>query len=181
VDFASRVTGNDVGREFSFRYKVLAFVRTNYARTVVDLGCTLNPATVKVLAEIDDIFLVTTLEVPSLHHAKLAIRTMIDAGLGTRLHVILNRTPQRPDVTPDELERMLGLPIDTSLPNDYYALYDAFCKGKLLPAGSHLATELSNLPCAWPVCQRRRAASAGSACSGKKAHRAMNAELDSRR
>jgi pilus assembly protein CpaE len=125
--------------------KVLAFVRANYARAVVDLGCTLNPATVKVLAEIDDIFLVTTLEVPSLHHAKQAIRTMIDAGLGTRLHVILNRTPQRPDVTPEELERMLGLPIETSLPNDYYALYDAFCKGKLLPAGSQLSTELSNL------------------------------------
>jgi len=123
--------------------KVVAFVRAHYAWTVVDLGCMLNLATVTVLEEIDDIFLVTTLEVPSLHQAKHAVQTLINAGFGNRLHVILNRTPQRPDVTAEELERILGLPIDTMLPNDYYALYDAFCKGKLLPPGSHLSRQLS--------------------------------------
>jgi len=111
---------------------------------VVDLGSTLNMATITVLDEIDDIFLVTTLEVPSLHQAKLAVQTLINAGFGNRLRVILNRTPQRPDVTAEELERILGLPIDTMLPNDYYALYDAFCKGKLLPPGSHLSRQLSS-------------------------------------
>jgi pilus assembly protein CpaE len=123
--------------------KVVAFVRAHYAWTVADLGCTLNLATVTVLDEIDDIYLVTTLEVPSLHQAKLAVQTLINAGFGNRLHVILNRTPQRPDVTAEELERILGLPIDTMLPNDYYALYEAFCKGKLLPPGSHLSRQLS--------------------------------------
>ena len=125
--------------------KVLSFVRTNYAFTVVDLGATLNLATVTVMEEIDDIFLITTLEVPALHQAKQAVQTLINAGFGNRLHVILNRTPQRPDVTSEELERILGLPIDTMLPNDYYALYDAFCKGKLLPPGSHLSRQLSGL------------------------------------
>jgi pilus assembly protein CpaE len=124
--------------------KVLAFVRARYAWTVVDLGCTLNLATVTVLDEIDDIFLVTTLEVPSLHQAKQSVQTLINAGFGNRLRVVLNRTPQRPDVTAEELERILGLPIDTMLPNDYYALYDAFCKGKLLPPGSHLSRQLSS-------------------------------------
>ena len=123
--------------------QVLTLVRTNYAWTVVDLGCTLNLATLTILDEIDDIFLVTTLEVPALHQAKHAVQMLMNAGNGNRLHVILNRTPQRPDVTPEELERILGLPIDTMLPNDYYALYDAFCKGKLLPPGSHLSRQLS--------------------------------------
>jgi len=125
--------------------QVLAFVRSNYPWTVVDLGCTLNLATLTVVDEIDEIYLVTTLEVPSLHRAKQAVQTLMNAGCGNRLHVILNRTPQRPDVTAEELERILGLPIDTMLPNDYYALYDAFCKGKLLPAGTHLSRQLTNL------------------------------------
>jgi pilus assembly protein CpaE len=125
--------------------KIVAFARTHYAWTVVDLGCTLNLATVSVLEEIDDIFLITTLEVPALHQAKQTVQTLINAGFGNRLHVILNRTPQRPDVTAEELERILGLPIDTMLPNDYYALYDAFCKGKLLPPGSHLSRRLCDL------------------------------------
>jgi pilus assembly protein CpaE len=124
--------------------KVLAFVRAQYAWTVVDLGGTLNFAIVTVLDEVDEIFLVTTLEVPALHQAKLAVQTLINAGFANRLRVILNRTPQRPDVTSEELERILGLPIDTMLPNDYYALYDAFCKGKLLPPGSHLSRQLSS-------------------------------------
>jgi len=124
--------------------KVLTFVRTQYAWTVVDLGCMLTLSTVSVLEEIDDIFLITTLEVPSLHQAKQTVQTLINAGFGNRLHVILNRTPQRPDVTAEELERILGLPIDTMLSNDYYALYDAFCKGKLLPAGSHLGRQLAS-------------------------------------
>jgi pilus assembly protein CpaE len=124
--------------------KVLAFARAHYGLTVVDLGCTLNMATITVLDEIDGVYLVTTLDVPALHQAKQAVQTLVNAGFGNRLHIILNRTPQRPDVTAEELERILGLPIDTMLPNDYYALYDAFCKGKLLPPGSHLSRQLSS-------------------------------------
>jgi len=108
------------------------------------LGCRLNLATVTVLDEIDEIYLVTTLEVPALHQAKQMVQTLMNAGYGNRLHVVLNRAPQRPDVTTEELERILGLPIDTMLSNDYYALYDAFCKGKLLPPGSHLSKQLSH-------------------------------------
>ena len=126
-----------------FLAKVVTFVRAHYSWTVVDMGCTLNMSTITVLDEIDDIYLVTTLEVPALHQAKQAVQTLINSGFGNRLHVILNRTPQRPDVTAEELERILGLPIDTMLPNDYYALYDAFCKGKLLPPGSHLSRQMS--------------------------------------
>lgn len=123
--------------------QVLGFARSSYAWTVVDLGCTLNLTTVSALDAIDDVYLVTTLEVPALHLAKQTIRTLMNAGYGNRLRVVLNRTPQRPDVTGEELERILGLPIDSMLPNDYYALYDAFCKGKLLPAGSHLSRQIS--------------------------------------
>jgi len=125
--------------------KIVTFVRTHYAWTVVDLGAALTLATITILGEIDEVYLVTTLEVPSLHQAKQAVQTLINAGFGNRLHVILNRTPQRPDVTAEELERILGLPIDTMLPNDYYALYDAFCKGKLLPPSTHLSRQISGL------------------------------------
>lgn len=124
--------------------KVLTFVRSHYPWTVADLGAGLSLDTVTVMDEVDEIYLVTTLEVPSLHQAKQAVQTLINAGFGNRLHVILNRTPQRPDVTAEELERILGLPIDTMLPNDYYALYDSFCKGKLLPPGTHLSRQISS-------------------------------------
>jgi pilus assembly protein CpaE len=125
--------------------KVLAFSRSNYAWTVADLGCTLNLPTVTAMDEIDEVYLVTTLEVPALHQAKQTIQKLVNGGYGNRLRVILNRTPQRPDVSAEELERILGLPIDTMLPNDYYTLYDALCKGKLLPPSSHLSRRVTAL------------------------------------
>jgi pilus assembly protein CpaE len=125
--------------------KMLAFARSQYPWTVADLGCTLNLTATTVMDEIDDVFLVTTLEVPSLHLAKQAVQTLLNGGYGNRLRIILNRVPQRPDVSGEELERILGQPIDMMLPNDYYSLYDAFCKGKLLPPGNHLNQRISTL------------------------------------
>jgi pilus assembly protein CpaE len=125
--------------------RILAFARSNYPWTVADLGCTLNPGILDVVDEADEVYLVTTLEVPALHRAKQTVQALMNAGYGERIKMILNRTPQRPDVTADELERILGVPLDTMLPNDYYALYDAFCKGKLLPAGSHLSRQIAAL------------------------------------
>jgi Flp pilus assembly CpaE family ATPase len=90
----------------------------HYAWTVVELGCTLNLAAVAVIDEIDDVFLVTTLAVPALHHARRAIQNP-----GQRRGVGAHS----------------GMPIDAMLPNDYNALCDAFCPAKLLPPGRHLS------------------------------------------
>ena len=61
------------------------------------------------LEEIDEACLVTTLEVPALHQSKQIIQTLIDSGYGkSRIRLILNRAPKRLDITPGELEKMLG-------------------------------------------------------------------------
>ena len=61
------------------------------------------------LEEIDEACLVTTLEVPALHQSKQIIQTLLDSGYGkNRIRLILNRAPKRLDITPGELEKMLG-------------------------------------------------------------------------
>jgi hypothetical protein len=67
---------------------------------------------------------------------------MTNAGIGGRVHITLNPTPPQADVTDSELERILGSPIEIKVPNDYPALYEAFCKGRLLPAGGDLGNQL---------------------------------------
>ena len=63
------------------------------------------------LEEIDEACLVTTLEVPALHQSKQIIQTLLDSGYGkNRIRLILNRAPKRLDITPGELEKMLGAP-----------------------------------------------------------------------
>ncbi len=92
--------------------QVMAFARPLYDWTLVDLGRSLGRLSMAALDEIDEVCLVTTLEVPALHQSKQIIQTLLDSGYGkARIRLILNRSPKRLDITPGELEKMLGVPI----------------------------------------------------------------------
>ncbi len=126
--------------------RVIRFARTLYDWVVVDLGRSLSMRSLSVLEEIDEGFLVTTLEVPALYQAKQLITTLTESGYGSnRLRVILNRLPKRPEVTLDEVQAMLGLPVYAVLPNDYVALYEAYSGGELLDPGGGLAAHFARL------------------------------------
>jgi pilus assembly protein CpaE len=89
---------------------------------------------------------VTTLEVPALHQSKQIIQTLLDTGYGKhRLKLILNRSPKRLDITPGELEKMLGVPIFAMVPNDYPELYEAYAEGRMLTRTSELGKNITRL------------------------------------
>jgi pilus assembly protein CpaE len=125
---------------------VINFLRSHYDFAVLDLGRSLNRMAVGAIEELDETYLVTTLEVPALHQAKQIVQTLLDSGYGkNRLRLVLNRVPKRVDVTPDELERMLGLPTFAMLPNDYPELYDCYSEGKLLARSTNLGQHITRL------------------------------------
>ena len=125
---------------------MLRFVRFQYDCTVVDLGRGLNPLVMNALEEVDEAFLVTTLDVPALHQAKQIVLSLLDSGYATnRLRLVLNRVPKRPDVLPSELEELLGIPVYAMLPDDYASIYEAYAEGQLLPASSDLGRQLGRM------------------------------------
>ncbi|MGA2266883.1 MAG: AAA family ATPase [Bryobacteraceae bacterium] len=125
---------------------VLAFARPNYDWSLVDLGRSLSRTAMAALEEIDEACLVTTLEVPALHQSKQIIQTLLDGGYGkSRIRLILNRAPKRLDITPGELERMLGIPIFCTIPNDYQNLYETYAEGRMLDRGSELGKQIARL------------------------------------
>ncbi len=125
---------------------VLGFARPHYDWTLVDLGRSLSRVAMAALEEIDEACLVTTLEVPALHQSKQIIQTLLDGGFGKhRLKLILNRAPKRLDITPAELERMLGVPIYAMVPNDYPELYEAYAEGRMLTRTSDLGKNIARL------------------------------------
>jgi len=133
--------------------QILAFVRPQYDWTLVDLGRSLSRLCMAALDELDELCLVTTLEVPALHQAKQIVQTLLDGGFGkNRMKLLLNRAPKRLDITPGELEKMLGVPIFCMVPNDYPELYETYAEGRMLNRASdlgknmtRLASKLSNL------------------------------------
>ena len=125
---------------------VLAFAKPHYDWTLVDLGRSLSRITMAALEEIDEACLVTSLEVPALHQAKQVIQTLVDSGYGkNRIRLILNRAPKRLDITPGELEKMLGVPIFCMIPNDYPELYETYAEGRMLSRSSDLGKQIARL------------------------------------
>jgi pilus assembly protein CpaE len=125
---------------------VIAFARPHYDWTIVDLGRSLSRMAMATLEEMDEACLVTTLEVPALHQSKQIVQTLLDSGYGkNRIRLILNRAPKRLDITPGELERMLGLPIFAMIPNDYPELYETYAEGRMLNRNCELGREISRL------------------------------------
>ena len=125
---------------------VIGFARPYYDWTLVDLGRSLNRLAMAALEEIDEVCVVTTLEVPALHQSKQVIQTLLDSGYGkSRIRLILNRAPKRLDITPGELEKMLGIPIFCMIPNDYAELYEAYAEGRLLGRTSELGKQMARL------------------------------------
>lgn len=126
--------------------QVLSFVRTQYDWTVLDLGRNITPQMLSLLDLVQELYVVTTHEVPALHQAKQMIQYLVNSGYPqANLRLILNRTPKRMDVTIEELESMLGIPIFATVPNDYQALQEAFIEGRLLEGNSSLGRSLEAL------------------------------------
>src|SRR5438552_8406393 len=125
---------------------ILTFCRGQYDLCIVDLGRGLSLTTMNALDEIDETYLITTLDVPALHRSKQIIQTLSGVGYGQeRLRLVLNRMPQRLDIAPDELESMMSMPVFATLPNDYPSLYEAYSIGSLLPPNTRLSKELNRL------------------------------------
>jgi pilus assembly protein CpaE len=126
--------------------QILGFARPHYDWTLVDLGRSLSRMAMATLEEIDEACLITTLEVPALHQSKQIIQTLLDSGYGkSRIKLILNRAPKRLDITPGELEKMLGVPIYSMVPNDYPELYETYAEGRMLSRNSELGKAMAKL------------------------------------
>jgi pilus assembly protein CpaE len=126
--------------------QLFSFLRSCYDFTLIDLGRSLTRVGVAALEEMDEAYLVSTLEVPALHQAKQVLQILMDAGYGKdRLKLILNRVPKRSELAPGEIEKILGLPVYAVLPSSYPELHECYSLGKLLPERSVLGKQIREL------------------------------------
>jgi pilus assembly protein CpaE len=128
-----------------FRH-VLQFTRAAYDWIAVDLGRGLSALTAEVLGEIDELYLISTLDLPALHQTKQVVQAALDTGYArNKLRLILNRAPKRMDFDLAQVQKVLGLPIYEMLPNAYPELFEAYSEGNLLSAGTELGKALIGL------------------------------------
>ena len=125
---------------------LLRFMRTQNDWTILDLGRSLNTVAANIYDEIDQILLVSVMEVTALHGLKSIVRRLSESGESLdRVQLVMNRVPKMMDMTSDELAKILGRPLYASLPNDYPSLYQSYSSGNLLPENNLLAQQFGVL------------------------------------
>jgi pilus assembly protein CpaE len=123
--------------------QVLQFMRTQHDWIVLDLGHGPNSMAIAVLDEVDQLFLVSTLEVLALHGLKEIVHNLFEQG--EKVQFVLNRTPKTMDISTQEIEKILGRTIYAALPNDYMGLYQSYSSGNLLNSNNRLAQQIALL------------------------------------
>jgi pilus assembly protein CpaE len=126
--------------------QAIRFMRTQHDWIVLDLGRSLNEMAAALYGELDELFLISVLEVSALHGLKTIAQKLRDRGEDlTKLEIVLNRTPKMMDITQEELQKVIGRPLYAMLPNDYPSLYQSYSAGTLLPPENRLAKQFSIL------------------------------------
>jgi pilus assembly protein CpaE len=126
--------------------QVLKFMRTQHDWIVLDLGRSMNEVVGTLYGELDELLLVSVLEVSALHGLKTIAQKLRDRGEDlSKLEIVLNRTPKMMDITQEELQKVLGRPLYAMLPNDYPSLYQSYSAGTLLSPENRLAQQFSTL------------------------------------
>lgn len=116
-DKAELVSGEQISR-------ILQFMRLHYDYIIVDSSKSFSPPTLATFEQADRIFLVLTADLPSLRNIKRCAPLMerIVAGKDDPVRLIVNRFQPSDTITPQDIERTLGLKVYWTVANDYNAV-----------------------------------------------------------
>jgi Flp pilus assembly CpaE family ATPase len=113
---------------------------------VADAGRGIGESTMTAIDSADQTCLVTTPEISAIHQTRQILQRLLDGGYKQeRLRLIVNRVPKRLGIRPEELSKMLGIPLYAAFPDNYAELHEAYSQGRLLPAGSVLGDCMERL------------------------------------
>lgn len=124
---------------------MMEFMRRNYKALCFDLSGNLEKYSLEIMHESKKIFLVCTPEIPSLHLAREKYLYLKHLDLQDRVCVLLNRCHKRPMITPEQIEELIGVPVQMTFPNDYQGVHRALTFGRWVEANSELGKQFSSL------------------------------------
>ncbi len=113
--------------------RVLELLRSQCDFVVVDTDHHFADQTLAALDSADRIVLVTQADVSALRSTQRTLGVFARLGyVGEKVSVVINRRTDRDRVSVGDAERVLGLPADNKLPNDYASCADAITYGRFL-------------------------------------------------
>jgi pilus assembly protein CpaE len=117
----------------------------NYDVVCVDLSGNLERYSLEILRDSQQVFLVCTPEVPSLHLTREKLAFLKGLDLDSRVSIVLNRVSKQSLLTPQQVQDVLGVPVMHNFINDYQAVNTATRAGEFVDPKSKLGLQFSEL------------------------------------
>ena len=112
--------------------RVLSYLRGHYDYIVVDTSKSFGPSTLGAFEQADKVFLVATVDLPSLRNIQRAlplVRRVTPAG-DDQTHLVINRFDPAGEVTITDIEKSLQMPVYATLANDYESVISSINTSK---------------------------------------------------
>ena len=113
--------------------RILDFLKGHYEYIVIDAPKTLNDITLSAFERSDELFLVTTPDLPSIRNASRCLPLLQGVEGKTEedwIHLVVNRFSPRQLISLQEIEKTLGLEVFATLRNDYQSTMEAINEGR---------------------------------------------------
>jgi pilus assembly protein CpaE len=125
--------------------KVLRFARRQYDWVLADLGSSLNAFSVRLLGELNALFLVSTAELSVLFQAKRILRKLQALGFPhQQVRLVLNCV-RKQHLRPAQVAQVMGWQVDADLPFEAMELEEAQAEGRLASRKSDLGKRIAQL------------------------------------
>jgi pilus assembly protein CpaE len=124
---------------------ILSYARRHYSAIFCDLSGMMERYSIEILHESKEVFLVTTAELPALHLCREKLAFLRSQDLDGRVKILLNRSQKRGQISLSEMEKLFGMPIHMTFPNDYAGVHEALTAGKHVDASSPLGSRYREL------------------------------------
>ncbi len=110
--------------------QLLRVVTQSYAYVVIDAGGLNSTSAGAAIFSADGVFLVANPDVASIRNTRRLVDRIRVMGAGPeRVRVLLNRMSDNPAFAPDQIEEVIGRPVDQGFPNDYRTVSEALNSG----------------------------------------------------
>src|SRR5258706_7811734 len=121
------------------------FWSSMYGAVCVDLSGSLEQHSLDVMHESKQIFLVCTPETASVHQAKEKLAYLNTLDLGERVRLIINRHSKNTLISPSQIEKLVGAPVQAVLGNDYDGVQKALQDATAVNSASALGKQFASL------------------------------------
>jgi pilus assembly protein CpaE len=110
---------------------VMEFLRREYDYVLIDGPSALQHARASVVDQADEIYIVSTPDVAALRDlARLVEGLSVSESAITKLRVVVNRSAATDSITPEQIKKLVRLPISVAVPDNYFELLRAINDGE---------------------------------------------------